>query len=304
LSNGRDVEISHTIAFRMDAERHGGGGFDRGGLFVCFSMKVNITLSLCIGLVALVSCQKNPEPHILSGTSMGTTWKLAWRGDEESGLDQEVSEVLEKWEQVLSQWREGSDLSRYNRGEAASAELQRVIDLAEIVHQQSAGAFDHRLLKETGEAGFGPSGKGMDLSAIAKGFAVDRVGERLRELGVEDFVFELGGEILVGDGEWEVAIEAPDPATQTIARTIKLRARAMATSGNYRQFTPASGGLASHIIDPKTGTPIIRPPSSVTVYANDCATADAWATALFVLGPEFKTPEGIQAQWQERTRDF
>ena len=115
---------------------------------------------------------------------------------------------------------------------------------------------------------------------------------------------ELGGEILVGDGEWEVAIEAPDPATQKIARTMKLRDRAVATSGNYRQFKPATGGLASHIIDPKTGTPVIRPPSSVTVYANDCATADAWATALFVLGPDFKAPEGIEVQWQERNRDF
>jgi thiamine biosynthesis lipoprotein len=269
-----------------------------------FAMNRNILMSGLLSLFLCVSCEKKSEPKILSGAAMGTTWKLAWRGDEESGLDQEVSEVLEKWEQVLSQWREGSDLSRYNRGEAASAELQRVIDLAEIVHQQSAGAFDHRLLKETGEAGFGPSGKGMDLSAIAKGFAVDRVGERLRELGVEDFVFELGGEILVGDGEWEVAIEAPDPATRSITRTTKLRARAMATSGNYRQFKPAQEGLASHIIDPGTRTPVIRPPSSVTVMASDCATADAWATALFVLGPDFKAPDGIEVQWQERTRDF
>jgi thiamine biosynthesis lipoprotein len=288
----------------MDTQGQRGGGFDRGCLFVCFSMKVNIILSLCIGLLALVSCQKNPEPHILSGKSMGTTWKLAWRGDGVSGLDKDVSEVLEKWEQVLSQWREGSDLSHFNRGESASAELQRVIDLAEIIHQQSAGAFDYRLLKETSEAGFGPSGNGVDLSAIGKGFAVDRVGDRLRELGVKDFVFELGGEILVGDGQWEVAIEAPDPATQTIARTIKLRSRAMATSGNYRQFNPAEGGLASHIIDPITHTPVIRPPSSVTVIAEDCATADAWATALFVLGPDFKAPDGIEVQWQERNRDF
>jgi thiamine biosynthesis lipoprotein len=262
---------------------------------------------LMCGLFSLffcVSCQKKPKPNILSGEAMGTSWKLAWRGDEVSGLDKEVLELLEKWESVLSQWRENSDLSRANRGEAITPDLQRVMDLAEVIHQQSSGAFDYRLLKQTSDAGFGPKGNGMDLSAIAKGFAVDRVGDRLRELGITDFVFELGGEILVGDGEWEVGIEAPDPATQKIARTMKLRDRAVATSGNYRQFKPASGGLASHIIDPKTGTPIIRPPSLVTVYAKDCATADAWATALFVLGPDFKVPEGIEVQWQKRNRDF
>lgn len=261
-------------------------------------MNLKIILLLCIGLLVVVSCENKSEPQVLSGAAMGTTWKLAWRGDAGKDLAPEVSEVLEKWEAVLSQWRENSDLSRANRGEAISPDLQRVMDLAEVIHQQSSGAFDYRLLEKTSEAGFGPSGKGLDLSAIAKGFAVDRVGDRLRELGITDFVFELGGEILVGDGEWEVAIEAPDPATQTLARTMKLRDRAVATSGNYRQFKPAAGGLASHIIDPKTGTPIIRPPSSVTVYANDCATADAWATALFVLGPDFKTPDGIVVEWQ------
>ncbi len=262
-------------------------------------MNVKIILPLCIGLFAFVSCQKKSEPHILSGEAMGTTWKLAWRGDTPKNLAPEVARVLEKWETVLSKWRDQSDVSRANRGEPITPDLQRVIDLAEVIHQKSSGAFDYRLLKETSEAGFGPSGNGMDLSAIGEGFAIDRVGERLRELGVTDFVFDLGGEILVGEGEWEVAIEAPDPATRTIARTIKLRGRALATSGNYRQFKPASGGLAGHIIDPKTHSPVIRPPSSVTVMANDCTTADAWATALFVLGPDFKAPEGIEVEWNE-----
>ena len=288
----------------MDSEGHRGGGFDRGSLLVCVLMNFKVILSLWIGLFVVVSCENKSEPQILIGSAMGTTWKLAWRGDVETDVMPEVSEVLEKWESVLSQWRENSDLSRANRGEAISPDLQRVMDLAEVIHQQSSGAFDYRLLKQTSDAGFGPKGNGMDLSAIAKGFAVDRVGDRLRELGITDFVFELGGEILVGDGEWEVGIEAPDPATQKIARTMKLRDRAVATSGNYRQFKPASGGLASHIIDPKTGTPIIRPPSLVTVYAKDCATADAWATALFVLGPDFKVPDGIEVQWQKRNRDF
>ncbi len=228
---------------------------------------------------------------------MGTTWTLAWRGSNGDGLETEVTSVLEKWENVLSQWREDSDLSRHNAGAPQSEDLKRVVALAQEIRDASAGAFDFQLLKETGTAGFGPAGNGIDLSGIGKGFAVDRVGEKLRELGVTDFVFELGGEILAGDGEWEVEIENPDPTSRTTLRSVKLHNRALATSGNYRQFKPDPGGLAGHIIDPKTKKPLVRPPSSVTVTAKDCATADAWATALFVLGPDIPAPEDLTVKW-------
>lgn len=254
---------------------------------------------ILLAALLIVSCKPTQEEKILTGAAMGTTWKLAWRGDTAPSMEKAVTETLCKWEDVLSQWKPNSDLSRFNRGEPVTPELQRVIDLAEEVHKASGGAFDHRLLKETGEAGFGPGGNGIDLSAIGKGFAVDRVGERLRQLGVTDFVFALSGEILAGDNEWEVGIEKPDPATQETAFTVPLKNRALATSGNYRQFKPAEGGLASHIIDPKTRNPVIRPPSSVSVFAKDCATADAWATALFVLGPDFPTPGGLEVKWNE-----
>ena len=256
---------------------------------------------LLILIVAfLTACGKKHIAHpVLTGQAMGTTWKLSWRTPTDAKLAKEIPAVLEKWEAVLSQWRDNSDLSRFNHGKPATPELQRVIGLAEEIHKASAGAFDHRLLRETSEAGFGPAGNGIDLSAIGKGFAVDRVGDRLRELGINDFIFELGGEVLTGDGEWEIAIEKPDPSSTEISRTVKLKNQALATSGNYRQFTPAPGGLASHIIDPTTRKPIIRPPSSVSVIAKDCATADAWATALFVLGKEVPDPPDLTVIWNE-----
>jgi thiamine biosynthesis lipoprotein len=231
---------------------------------------------------------------------MGTTWKLAWRGNAVPEMEHQIGQTLKKWEKVMSQWQPDSDLSRFNRGDVATAELQLVIDSAEQIRIASGGAFDHRLLKEVADAGFGPRGQGIDLSAIGKGFAVDRVGECLRELGVEDFVFELGGEILAGKGAWQVAIEKPDPAVQESGRVILLDNRGLATSGNYRQFIPdAKGGLISHIIDPQTKKPVIRPPMSVSVIAKDCATADAWATALFVLGPEYPAPAEIEVMWND-----
>lgn len=269
-------------------------------------MKQLFVAPVLLVLVMVLAWKSRPAPsdnlatHELDGRSMGTTWKLAWRGPAYPNLDREVAQVLDHWEQVLSQWRETSDLSRFNHGEPPSADLNRVIELAEQVRIATDGAFDHLILEKVHRAGFGPAGKGIDLSAIGKGFAVDRVGERLRQLGFRDFVFELGGEVLTGDAAWPVQIEAPRPDDSQPGHPVTLRNRALATSGNYRQFVPHGDLLKSHIIDPRTGEPVMRPPSAVSVFAADCATADAWATALFVLGPDFKPiPEGIQVYWQQ-----
>jgi thiamine biosynthesis lipoprotein len=262
-------------------------------------MKRLLILAVLAVLTVAIYFKSKPAPRELHGIAMGTTWSLAWRGQDARGVEKAVNGTLSKWEAVLSNWKPDSDLSRANSGEPQSEDLKRVIALAEQIQKASAGAFDPGLLKETSEAGFGPAGNGMDLSGIGKGFAVDRVGEILRGLGINDFIFELGGEVLTGDGEWDVEIETPDPATSTILRTVKLKNQALATSGNYRQFTPAPFGLSSHIIDPRTSRPIIRPPSSVSVIAKDCATADAWATALFVLGPGVPHPPGLLVTWNK-----
>jgi len=260
-----------------------------------------VILALC-GLIGfLVLKGRGTSTTGLHGAAMGCQWTLEWREDAvpPETLRREVSAILEKWEQVLSQWRPNSDLSRYNRGESPGPELSRVLTLADGMKEATGGAFDHHLLEQVHAAGFGPEGKGVDLSSIGKGFAADRVGERLRELGVKDFVFAIAGEVVAGDGDWPVDIEKPQIDGRSIARTVTLRNQAIATSGNYRQFIPSNEGLRTHIIDPKTGQSVIRPPSSVTVIAPDCASASAWATALFVLGPEFKDyPAGFQVSWQ------
>lgn len=254
------------------------------------ALVIALAAAVFIGALMLKGREASPRSPI-AGRAMGTTWKLAWRGDAPPNIRREVAAVLEHWEQVMSQWRGDSDLSRYNRGEPASDDLTKVIRLAEAARDASGGAFDHHILENVHAAGYGPPGKGIDLSAIGKGFAVDRVGERLRQIGVRDFIFELGGEVIAGEGDWPVDIEGPVSNRTEIARTLTLRNRALATSGNYQQ--------PGHLIDPRTGKPVKRPPSSVSVIAADCATADAWATALFVLGPDFQPiPTGIEVTWQ------
>lgn len=261
----------------------------RGGIFV---------FMVCVFAV-LVWRARPVETRSIRGQAMGCAWTLQWRGTAPAAaLQQEVNTTLSHWEQVMSTWRADSDLSRFNQGAPASADLQRVIDLAKGMRQESAGAFDPYLLAMVHEAGFAPQGKGLDLSGIGKGFAVDRVGERLRALGVNDFLFQLAGETLAGDGAWEVGIEAPDPSARILTKRVTLQKQALATSGNYRQFKRSDQGIASHIIDPRSGKPVMRPFSSVTVIASDCSRADAWSTALYVLGKDHHPPS-LQVIWQE-----
>ena len=135
----------------------------------------------------------------------------------------------------------------------------------------------------------------IDLSAVAKGYAVDELLELLGNVGVENALVEVGGELrAVGSrdpgnsGAWRVGIESPrGPANgQRAHRILPLPDRAIATSGDYRNFYEVDGVRYSHTIDPQTGRPVTHRGASVTVVASDCASADALATALLVMGPD------------------
>ena len=127
----------------------------------------------------------------------------------------------------------------------------------------------------------------MDLSGIAKGYAVDRVSTALTELGFPEHLVEVGGEIQAR-GDWTLGVQDPTSglATRT-QRSFPVRDLAMATSGGYRDFRETakeSDRFWTHILDPRSGQPVERRTGSVTVLAASCLEADAWATALFVLG--------------------
>jgi thiamine biosynthesis lipoprotein len=131
----------------------------------------------------------------------------------------------------------------------------------------------------------------MDLSAIAKGFGVDQVAEALESEDVRDYMVEVGGEIRTlgsnpNGNPWRIAIEKPDPAKRELQVVIPLRNRSLATSGDYRNYYEVKGQRISHTIDPRTGWPITHSVASVSVIHEKCVLADAFATALLVLGPE------------------
>ena len=131
----------------------------------------------------------------------------------------------------------------------------------------------------------------LDLNGIAKGHGVDRLAETLRDHGISDGLVGIDGEMramgLRPDGEaWTIAVEAPDAERRTPHSILALHDAAVATSGDYRHWVEVQGRRLSHTMDPRRGGPLIASPASVTVIAGTCAEADAWATALMVLGRE------------------
>jgi FAD:protein FMN transferase len=130
----------------------------------------------------------------------------------------------------------------------------------------------------------------IDLSAIAKGYAVDQVASAIDALGHTNYMVEIGGEVFAKgqnakDAPWRIGIETPSATAPGIFQVVTLSGEALATSGDYRNFYEKDGLRVSHTIDPETGKPIKHNLASVSVVANSCAKADALATALNVLGP-------------------
>lgn len=209
-----------------------------------------------------------------------------------------------------------------------SAELFEVLQISREVYELSAGRFDITVGPLVDLWGFGPAPStnavpdparidlirqqmgfdqveldpgqrtllrhkavSMDLSAVAKGYAVDKIAELITAEGFSRYMIEIGGEIrLAGlsprNGPWRIGVERPDPQglEQVAERALELSDMAIATSGDYRNYFEVDGQRFSHTIDPLTGRPIHHRTASVTVLDPSCGRADALATAFNVLG--------------------
>jgi thiamine biosynthesis lipoprotein len=243
-------------------------------------------------------------------------------------IDQVLNAVDQSMSTYKSQ-SELSQFNRLPIGEQvkASDQLWAVLQASEQVWQQSSGAFDPTVGPVVDLWGFGPvptqdtipadqdiaaalAGAGyqhlqldstaqtiskqkaiaLDLSAVAKGYAVDQVAELLEMLALPDYLVEVGGEMRLSGSNpegnpWRIAIELPSLMPQ-VQEVIEIHNGAMATSGDYRNYFEKDDVRYSHTIDPRNGKPITHSLASVTVITDFCADADAWATALMVLGEE------------------
>ena len=148
------------------------------------------------------------------------------------------------------------------------------------------------------------------LSALAKGAGIDEIAKTLGELGYDNYLIEVGGDLIaIGSGPagqgWRIAVEQPRRGVRVAGETLTLQGQAMATSGDYRNYFEKDGVRYSHIIDPRSGRPISHGTASVTVLSDKAVFADAWATALLAAGVErglrIADREGIAALFISRS---
>ncbi|MEN3749531.1 FAD:protein FMN transferase [Sphingomonas sp. HF-S3] len=261
----------------------------------------------------------------LSGETMGTSWSVRLVDPAPEAMTT-IETALDRVVGQMSHWSAGSDLCRFNQAAAdvwhpLPSELSDVLAAALRVARASDGAFDPAMGRLVDLWGFGPPGPrgtapslaeiravqggriehdsarcrarrtdpaALDFSGIAKGHAVDAVAGSLRDTGHRDFLIEIGGELL-GEGvkpdgqPWWVDL-APLPGIAPVR--IALHGLSVATSGADQRNFVVGGRRYSHTLDPRTGGPIANGVVQLSVIHPNCMLADAWATALTVLGPD------------------
>lgn len=156
---------------------------------------------------------------------------------------------------------------------------------------QERVGFEHLQLRESPAAIKKTQDLQLDLSAIAKGFAADYVGRKLKALGLFNYLIEIGGDLLVNGHNqsgkpWRVGVEKPSFGREGVQQIVVLTHGGIASSGDYRNFFRQDGQTYSHILDPRLGRPVKQDLVSVTVIADSGARADALATAFTVMGEE------------------
>lgn len=141
-----------------------------------------------------------------------------------------------------------------------------------------------------------------DLSGIAQGYAADQIADALDELGIANYMIDISGEFRTAgtnaEGKpWQIAIERPDTPERTAQLVVPLSNACLATSGDYRNYREIDGKRFSHEIDPATGKPVQHKLASASIITERCALADAYATALMVLGPDKGLALAEQRHW-------
>ena len=279
---------------------------------------------LILILFLLSGCFENESVELIKGESMGTSYSINVLGDERIEQDR-IDRRLVEINDTFSTWQDDSELSQLNRAPVGewidvSSELYLMLKLSVEIYQQTDGYFDPGIGRLIDLWGFGASGGRteapkreeieqafenssiryllmedgrvkktrnihINLSAIAKGYAVDEIARLIKMSGIKNFLVEIGGEVVAsgnnrGD-DWVVGVERPDNKAPI---PIALKDASIATSGNYRNYFIWEGKKYMHIFNPSTGLPANNDLSSVSVIHPQSAMSDAYATAMMAMG--------------------
>lgn len=281
--------------------------------------------------VGIFSIFTEPYKHTVKGSTMGKiAYVVHYFDEEERNLKPEIDSLLIEFNEVFSTYIPHSKISIFNSGKNISTNSW-MLDLhkrALHIHTNTSGAFDPTIKPLISFWGFGSSPGSttrdsakiayykslvdytalrvsndslikdnpeiqLDYGAIAKGYAVDLVGDLLASKNITSYMVEIGGEITTGQKKangksWELAVEKPIKNTRQPSIFFSMNNLSEATSGNYRNFLTDSitGEKYQHTIDPTTGFPVKNTLLSATVLHEHCLEADAYATALVVMGTE------------------
>ena len=291
------------------------------------TLQLGFLAFLIIGTVLIIKHQRNMPYQHNRGQIFGTFYNITYQSDND--LQKEIEAELMKVDKTLSMFNEESIISKVNRNEKVELNdmFIQVFELAQKISGETEGAFDITVAPLVNAWGFGfktgshpikstidslKSSIGyqkisllgrtikkqdketmLDCSAIAKGYGSDVVAAFLKKRGVENFMVEIGGEIVtLGISEkrvpWRIGVTKPTEdslnVNNELQTVLNVTNKAMATSGNYRNFYYKGGKKYAHTIDPKTGYPVQHSLLSATVLADNCATADAYATSFMVMG--------------------
>lgn len=279
---------------------------------------------ILLPLIALLlnACSYD-KVQVISGKTMATSYSIKSVGPhlEQAKIDARLAEI----NQVFSTWNENSEISKLNQAPIKtwikiSDDLFFVLAEAQKIAQQTQGFFDPGIGRLIDLWGFGVEkvstppdnvriqsaldgasikhlqlrggqvkklkDVALNLSAIAKGFAVDEIAKLLINQGVKRFLVEIGGEVISRGKGWRVGLEMPNHNAPIL---LKLNNQAVATSGNYRHYFVWQGRNYPHILNPHTGLPAISDLSAVSVIHDSTLSADAIATAIMVMGSKKAT---------------
>jgi len=283
-------------------------------------------LAISVGLLCVLLAYEHNKSstYEIGGKIYGTYWKLVSTNYISDSTKTAIIDELDRIDFIASNYKIQSELSLINASAAntkikISEDLYTLLSLAEELNQISKGAYDVTLGSMVIQGGFGPDSSNdiydskaskrfvisddlylekfnqflFDLSSIAKGFAVDSIHKLLVDINKPNFLFDVGGELIVSGSKhgvpWVVGIQNPvEYSNQTIKNILSEDFLAVATSGEYRNYLiDDSGAKTSHTFDPATSNSIKNDVLSVTVTSKQSAmSADAWATLLNVVGSE------------------
>ena len=305
-------------------------------------LAISKLIAIAVGIICILFAYNynKSATYQISGSIYGTYWQLISTEYITDALKKEIEEELSRIDYIASNYKKTSEISRINSAPVnqiidVSQEMYSLLSFAENLNQVTDGYYDVTLGGLVIENGFGPTDAmtenalptsnkrfdfvsanaivkndnfQFDLSSIAKGYAVDTISKILLQADRNNFLIDIGGEIIVNGSKhgapWVIGIQNPSSINnQSVVQILRTGFLAIATSGEYRNTKlNDSGQIISHTFIPSTKQSIENKSFSVTVVSEKSSMiADAWATAMNVMGPQkgitLANQEGIAAMY-------